>query len=186
MHFIERGACTCGNVHEMPVAQIEIQNLRLTILGAQILSVHFGVDVTVGDQDSGPAGIIEIEELYAPAQPIANGAQTSAERDVVKKILPAIPIERGGIVAEISLDDVLPSAVSVVVGGSAHAGLHGAVAIERHASQAAHVGKSAVMIIVVEKIRGGIAGDVDIGPAILVEIGGERSEAVAAGCFRDS
>jgi hypothetical protein len=53
-----------------------------------------------------------------------------------------------------------------------------AVFVVSDAGAESYVGERAIAIIVKEKIRRGIAGDVDVWPVIIFEIGSERGEAV--------
>ena len=69
----------------------------------------------------------------------------------------------------------LPSR-SIVGGGDAHAGLRLSVGAEDAAGFHADVHELAVVVVLIERAGGGVVGDVDVGPAIVVEVGGEHAE----------
>src|SRR5260370_29565920 len=68
----------------------------------------------------------------------------------------------------------------VIGGGGAHAGLGFAVGAEGAAGFHGDVGEGAVFFILIEGAGGGIVGDVNVRPAIVVEVGGEHAETVSA------
>ena len=69
---------------------------------------------------------------------------------------------------------------------SAHAGLFLAVLAQRYAALQALFGEGAVVIVVEEQAGRGVAGHVDIGPAVAVEIGGDGGQGVAGLHGRDT
>ena len=74
---------------------------------------------------------------------------------------------------------MLPVAV-VVADGDAHAGLGFGVGGEGDAGLDGDVLEGAVVLVLVEGGGGGVVGDVDVGPAVVVEVGGADAEAVGA------
>ena len=79
----------------------------------------------------------------------------------------------------------------VVADADAHAGLLAAILAERDAAQHAFLAERAVVVVHEQQAGRRIAGDVDVGPSVFVEIGGDDGHAVArrrggdAGLFAD-
>ena len=59
-------------------------------------------------------------------------------------------------------------------------------ATERAARFHGDVRKLSVFLVLIQSAGGGIVGDVNIGPAVVVEIGGQNAEAVGAVGAKDS
>ncbi len=72
----------------------------------------------------------------------------------------------------------------VVADAQSHAGLLHAVFVQGHSAFQANLGKSSVVVVFEKKAGGGVAGNIDVGPAVVVKIGGGGSHAVAAFGFR--
>src|SRR5260370_41255469 len=88
-----------------------------------------------------------------------------------------VGIEGGGVVGEIGLDNVEASVAIVVDGIGSHAGLLAASVVEGDAGLDGNFCESSVVVVVKEQAGSGIAGDVDVGPAVVVEV--ERGGAAA-------
>src|SRR4051794_14898096 len=74
----------------------------------------------------------------------------------------------------------------VVADADAHAGLLLAVFAEGDAAHHSFFAEGAIVIVHEEEARRGIAGDVNVGPAVLVKVGGDNGHAVAAALGSDS
>ena len=100
------------------------------------------------------------------------------EAGVVEGAVAVVAVESRHLVGEVGADDVEP-AVAVVVGDAdAHAGEGDAVLVERAAGGDADLAEGAVVVVAVEQARRGVAGDVDVGPAVVVEIAADGAHAV--------
>ncbi len=95
-------------------------------------------------------------------------------------------IEGGSIVGEICLDDVEPAVAIVIDGIGAHAGLLAASVIEGDPGFDGSFSEGAVVVVVKQQVGRGIAGNIDVGPAVVVEVAGERSEAIVGVGLRDA
>src|SRR5579864_1993052 len=124
----------------------------------------------VGDQYSGPAAVVKIEELNAPTQEPRDFSEAGDLRDVIEEIIATVQIESRSIVAEICFNDVLKARMGKVVRGYPHAALQSAVFVVRYPRGLGHLRESSVMIVVVEKAGGRIAGHIDVRPAIVVKV----------------
>src|SRR5437016_2000929 len=113
-------------------------------------------------------------------------AEAGGEGGVGEGAIAVVVVERGSVVGEICLEDVEP-AIAVVVGNrGAHAGLGAAVFVERSSGNNGNVGKGAVAIVAVQNAGSAVAGDVEIGPAVVVVIERGDAEGVVAGCVFDA
>src|SRR5205814_9533409 len=64
-----------------------------------------------------------------------------------------------------------------------HPGERHSILIERAARGHGNFAESAVMIVAVEEARRTVAGDVNVGPAVIVEIGGDGTHSIGTGCL---
>ena len=106
--------------------------------------------------------------------------------DVVEIAFAVVVIEHVGVVGEVRFEEIEVTVEVVVADADAHAGLLFAVVAEGHAAQDALFAESAVVIIHEEQAGGGIASDVNIGPAVFVEVGGDDGHAIALRELRDA
>ena len=105
----------------------------------------------------------------------------------VLEISPAeIAIERRGVAGKIGLDEIEIAVEIVIGGGDSHPGLRLAVGAESAARFQCNVREGAVFFILIKSARGGIVGNINVGPAIVVEIGGKHAKAVSAVGFEDA
>ena len=149
-------------------------------IAAEMLGVDLGIDVTVYEQEVGPTVVVEIEKHGAPAEVLGVQAETRGVGDVVESAVAIVAVERGGVVGEVGFENV-EAAVAVVVGGrGAHAGLGAAVFVEGCARGDGNVLEGAVAIVVIEDAWGGIAGDENVGPAVVVIVESGDAEGVMA------
>ena len=104
--------------------------------------------------------------------------KTGSAGDVVEVVIPEVSIERIGVVGEIGLENVQASVAVVVGGGGAHAGLLAAVLVHGESAGQTHLFKCPVVLVVKVQTGRGVAGDIDIGPAVVIEIAGQDREPV--------
>src|SRR5262249_18363471 len=95
-----------------------------------------------------------------------------------------IPIERGGVVGEIRLENVEAAVAIEISNGGAHASLRATVFVQRGAGNYRDILEGAVAIVVIKDAGRGIAGDKNVGPAVIVVVeGGDAEGVVAVGFF---
>src|SRR5690242_3944272 len=104
-----------GDVGEGAVAIVVIKDARLLKSAAEMLAVDFGIDVSIDEEQVGPAIVIEIEKHGAPSEIFGVEAESHWESDIIESAIAVIPIERGGVVRKICFEDV-ELAVAVVIG----------------------------------------------------------------------
>ena len=69
--------------------------------------------------------------------------------------------------------------IAVIIRGSgAHAGLLASVLIEGDAGVCANVDKGTIMVVAIKDGGSGIAGDINIGPAIFIEVESRDRKAI--------
>src|ERR1700730_98307 len=145
-----------------------------------MLAIHFGIDVSVDEQEIRPAAVIEIEKHGAPAEILRVQAEAGVEGDIVKGAVPIVAVERGSIVGKIGFKNVQVTIAVEIGNGRTHAGLFFPIFVEGGAGEGGYVGKGAVAIVAVENAGGAVASDVDVRPAVFVEIERGNAESVVA------
>src|SRR5437588_1856924 len=136
--------------------------------------------MAVADQNVRPAIVIEVKETATPPQKLCVRAQPRCKGGVLKGAGPEVMVKRGCVAGEVRLDQVEIAIEIVVGGGHAHASLGLAIRTEGTPCLDCDVFKRAVLLVVIERAGGGIVGNVNVRPAIVVEIGNENAQAVAA------
>src|SRR5207248_3941101 len=92
---------------------------------------------------------------------------------------------------EVSLDDMQVAVEPEIADGEPHAGLLHPIFTQSHSALYALFAESSVAIIAKEQTRRRIAGDINIRPAVVIEIRGHGGQAIASlgladtGCGRD-
>src|SRR5439155_10003444 len=97
-----------------------------------------------------------------------------------------VAVDRGNVVGEVRLQQVHPPVTIEVAHGQAHPRLRRAVLAVGHAGLDRGVGEGPVVIVPVEDGGRGVAGYVDVGPPVAVEVGRGGGHRVAAGDPRDA
>ena len=95
-----------------------------------------------------------------------------------------VVIEHVGVVGEVRLEDIETAIEVVVANGDAHARLLQSVFAQGGAALEPLLPKGAVVLVAKEPARSGVARDVDVGPAVVVVVGGNGSHGIraAGGC----
>src|ERR1700688_4386768 len=76
--------------------------------------------------------------------------------------------------------------MGVIGDRQSHACLHSPILVESHSCLFAYVGERSITVVVVQDVGAGIASDIDIGPAITVEVGRDRGQAVTSGSAQNA
>ena len=132
-----------------------------------------------------------VEEADAPAEIAGVDAQAGEVGVVFKGAVAEVLVEGIGVAGEVGFDDVEQAVAVEVTDGDAHAGLGFAIGRVGDAAFDGFVLEGAVALVAIEGGGGGVVGDIDVGPAVVVEIGDGYREAVGAdgvedaGLFRD-
>ena len=173
------------NIGECAVAIVVIEDARLLKIAAEMILVHFGINVAVDKQQIGPAIVVKIQKHRAPAEILGVQTEAGGESHIVKVAIAIVAIERGSVVGEIGFENI-ELAVAVEIGdGRAHAGLLRAIFVEGRAGNDGDIGKRAIVIVVIENAGSAVAGDVDIRPAVIIEVESGDAESVVSGGLVD-
>src|SRR5229473_176504 len=176
-----------GDLVEGAVAIVAMEQQRLAIAGTGLQRVDLRIDVAVGDENVEPGVVVHVEESGAPAHVgIAGLADAGSPTDVVETLRTHVAIEGVGLLFEVGDEEAEAAAMVVIAPVDAHVAELHAFAAEGHAGEHAHVGEAAVVIVVVEIVGNGIVGDEQIGPAIVVVIHPNDSEAVVTDLIVDA
>ena len=155
------------------------------VVATQVRFIHFGIDVPVGEDQIGPTVIIEVEEHGSPAEVLRMQAEPRSKCNVGKNSISTVLVKDGSVIGKVRFKNV-QAAVAVVIGDSGtHTGLLASVFIKRHACHYRNVGERAVAIVVVQNAGDAIAGNIDVWPAVIVEIKGRDAERVVSVGFVD-
>src|SRR5207302_8646362 len=90
------------------------------------------------------------------------------------------------VVGEVGLENVKPSVAVIIGDRDTHSGLFVAVLTVRAAGDHRDIGKRAVVVVVEEDAGFGVHGDINIGPAVVVEIIGDGGDGIPRARLEDS
>ena len=175
-----------ADVREAAVAQVQIHHLPLLVAGFGLQLRDLGIHVSIGQKQIRPAVVVEIDPAGAPAEPARVDADAGGERAVLAESVARVRIQRRRVARKVRLEYVHRSVAIVVADRDAHAGLWLAVLAVGAAARDTDVGERAVAVVAVERARIGVVRDVQIGPAVVVEVERAHAEAVRAFRARDA
>ena len=88
-------------------------------------------------------------------------------------------VEAVGVIGEVSFENIDVAVQIVISDANPHARLLGTVIAKRHAALHAFFAERAVVVVVhVEQAWRGIGGNVDVGPAVFIEVGSDDRHAI--------
>ena len=126
-----------------------------------------------------PSVIVVIDEAAAPGHISIVDADAGGERDVTEGAVSVVVIKVAGIIGEVGFEDVEPAIAIVVGDGDAHSGLFLTVLAVGDAGHDGNIGEGPIVVVAEENAWLGIARNIDVGPAIVIEVGGNRGDRVA-------
>ena len=112
--------------------------------------------------------------------------QPRGDGDVLEQSLAEIAIEGRDVVGEVRLEHVEQAVAVVVADRDTHARLGVAVLAVRRAALHGDVGERAVAVVAVQDRGRRVGRDVDVGPAVAVEVGRDGGHRVATRDGRDA
>src|SRR5579864_1800205 len=126
--------------------------------------------MTVTNENVRPSIVVHVEEAAAPTQELRGRSQTCGKSGVLKTCAALVVVERRRVPSEVSFNNV-EIAVQIIIGGRyAHARLRLAVRAERASRFDGNVLKFSVLLILVKSAGRGIVGNINIRPAVVVQI----------------
>ena len=169
-----------GDVLESSVPQVAIEHPRLAVLEVEVLLRDLGVHVAVHEEDVGPPVVVEVEEVDAEAEVLPVHAEAGPEAHLLEGAA-VVAVECRHLLGEVRADDVQPAVAVEVAHADSHSRQRGSLPVEGAARGNRHLPEGPVLVVAIEEARRGVAGHVDVGPAVVVEIRRRRSHAVGAG-----
>src|SRR5689334_20038613 len=148
------------------------------------MAVQFGIHVSVHLKNVLQAVVIQIHQADAPSYILRIHRQTRFHDRSFENAAALISIYVGVIAGKIGLQDVQFSVAVIIPDSHSHTALLETMLVERNSSLGGDLGKSSVLIVPEKQARRGIARDIDIGPAISVEVRRYGRESIHA--FRDT
>ena len=140
-------------------------------------------DGAVDRREVEPAVVVEVDEGGAEGRRVpARPAEAGCVRAVPKLRgagLRVVPVEGVRLAVEVGQEQVEVAVSVVVAGGDAHARLGLAVRVESRAADQTLLDQCAVAAVEPEVIRQQIVRDVEVEPAVAVEVGREDAQPVA-------
>src|SRR5688572_3689214 len=130
------------------------------------------VDVAVRQEDVFPSVIIEVEENSPKAEVLPIDSKSGREAGVMEGSVSVIAVERRYLVGEVGTNDIEPTVAVVVANPDTHARHSRAILVEGATRRNADLAERAVVIISIEQTRSRVARDIDVRPAVVVEVGG--------------
>ena len=115
------------------------------------------------------AVVVQVDDAVAPADIPRLDAQSRAQRDVVEEAA-CVPVQGHGVFREMCLKHVEPAVEVEIANGDTHASLFVAVLIHGQAGLHPLLSEGAVSAIVEQQARSRVAGDIDILPAVAVQV----------------
>ena len=168
-------------VAEVAVALVHEQVLGLTIARARRQLVYLRIDLAVHGNQVEPAIVVEIDERRAPLHPRQRShGDSRIVRNVAEIVAALVEIEDVVLVGKVRDVERRQAGVFVVAERDAHRALLGAVGAHGRARLETDVGELAVAVVAIEILRRRVVGDVDVGAALVVEVGPQYAQAVVA------
>src|ERR1700761_386105 len=139
----------------------------------------------VDQQQIRPAIIVDIHKHASPAEVLGVDSQSGIKRHVGEGVVSVMVVKRGSVVRKVGFDYVQVAVSVVVSDGRSHARLFASIIVEGHAAIGRGIGECAIVIVAIEDGGGGIAGNENVGPSILVVVDGSHAEAIVThGLFK--
>src|SRR5262249_47375346 len=135
--------------------------------GREVVIPDFGINTAGDAEDIGIPVIIEVGDAGAPGYKPRLHANARAQCLVPELALSVVDIQGGCVVRKVSLEDVQVATQAEIADTEAHAGLYHAILAEGHAALDRLFGESPVVVVVKHQAGCGVAGDIDIRPAIV-------------------
>src|SRR6266571_1087048 len=143
-----------------------------------IYVVDLRIDVAVHLEDVNPPVVVEVDKAAAPAKKAGVDSDTPPKCGLFKSAFARVLVEVGGVAGKVGFEYIEPAVPVIVSGGNAHSRLRLAVLTVSAPGLNTHVGKGAVVVVAIQGAGIGVVGDVDVRPAIVVEVENQNAESV--------
>src|ERR1700733_2809283 len=138
--------------------------------------------MSVRHQQIEPTVVIHIKEADAPTKKTRVHSETARVGAVFEIPVAEIRIKRIGIAGEVSLHNVEFAVAIIVADGNTHARLRLCLSRKRRASLDGDIAKRSVLLIQIKGCRRRIVSDVNIRPAVVVQIRSSDAQSIRADC----
>src|SRR5713101_2256871 len=136
-------------------------------------ALHFLVHVPIGDEQVQPSVVIVIEKAAAEAQHISGGHRDPGDiAHLVEESFAVVVPDMIRRQLEIRDVQVEIAVVIVIAERNAHGSHGGAVGCKRHSAGDGYFGEGAVVIVVIKIRLDSVIGDEQVGPSVIVVVGG--------------
>ena len=181
----ERRAGLLRHVREAAVAEVAEQRPALIVGKPPRGAPRPRRDRAVHGQQIQPAVVVEVEPGGAPpGVGEAAGAEPRAGAAVLEPARPVVDVEVVPLAVQVGQEEVLVAVVVEVARVHPHARLGHAQSAQRRAGQQPGLAERPVAAVDPQQVLDAVVGDVDVDPAVAVEVGGgdaERRTEPAAG-----
>src|SRR6266571_6309417 len=167
-----------GDVLEAFPFHVAINDLALPVAGLGRQLVDLRIDVAVHLEDVNPPVVVEVDKAATPAKKAGVHSDTPPKCDLFKSAFARVLVEVGGVAGKVGFEYIEPAVPVIVSGGNAHSRLRLAVLTVSAPGLNTHVGKGAVVVVAIQGAGIGVVGDVDVRPAIVVEVENQNAESV--------
>src|SRR5437867_10022437 len=174
------------DVGELSVPQITIYYLALSITRLGIGLGHLRINVAIADENIGPAIVVEIDEARAPTAKACISAQSRLKGCVLEDHFTQVPIEAGSVAGEIRLHDIEVTIAVKIDRRAAHPGLRLAVRAIGDPRFDGNIREGPIVIVFVHCRGGRVVRNIDVGPAVVVEIGHQHAKPIGSWRIEDS
>src|SRR5713226_9324254 len=149
------------------------------VSAAQVILVHLRIDMSVGEDEIGPAIIVKVKKHGAPAQILRMQTKSRGKGNIRKDSFTVIAVQGRRVIREVGLKNIQSSVAVVIRDGSSHARLLAPIFVERYSCHHRNIRESAIAIVVIENAWGAVACYIDIWPAIIVKVEGGNAEGIS-------
>src|ERR1017187_3552412 len=173
-------AWTCGfDLLKRSVSQISKENPRRLVGDLRKNLFHLGIYAAGYEEDVRPPIVVQIEDAVSPTGKAGLDAESCSVSDIVEVTLTVISIQDVVVIGKVGFENVEMPVCVVIPNPISHAGLFGSIVAQRDTPRDGLFNEGSVMLVHEEEAGSGVARHVNIGPAILVEVGGDDCHPVA-------
>ena len=125
-----------------------------------------------------PAIVIEVEESHAEAKILPVDAQPGLDAGVFKSAVAIVAVQRGHLFGEVCSRNIQPAIAIEICHSDTHSGEGDSIFIQSATGRYRDFPERPIVIVAIKQAGSAVAGNVNIGPSVVVEVGRRRSHAV--------
>ncbi len=170
----------------MPVAHVLVYEARILKSLANLVATDLGIDVPVDLDEVRPAIVVVVDESATPGDVLIVDSNSRGERYIAERAVAVVVIEVARVVGKVRLEDIEPAVAVIVPDSDSHSRLLVPVLAVRASRHHRNIRESAVMIVAEQDAGLGIHRDVNVWPAIVIEVASNRGDGVSGTRFEDA